>query len=838
MLLISALVFLPVLDGYLLDRLGLTIESTHLLPLLAGQVAIGLPVFGRQVRWTDGRERARLVGAIIAFAVVGGLGMFVAWPSYLPASSSPNAINEYVAIDFVSRFHRLAADAPSAGQLGQLLGYPLGAGIFATVFSQAGGIPPVLLLQPMAALFLALAATFGCAVVTEAIGGPTWVRVGAVAFGVASFFWPVAYTVGQFTRDFHLSEMLGIACVMAIWFWSIACARTHTALALTTIVGFELALILIYPALLPLGILASIGTLHLGDDRPSWRRRLTFDVLIAAPLAPFVVTAIQDHGGSLFTVFHLDSSTISPSLETLPTGLLVFALGGLVYATTHRHLRAATVLTWLTLFLTVSLYFASPVLGEVARQACRAMVFVLAPQLGVLVSIAALTALTRLSADVRENARLIAGTSSAVAFIGLLLFVRGAWLDEFGRYDPRPTVEPLTWNQIAVASWIGANLPSQKVLFFTNTPATADWIENGLLKRQGAFGSGAIAPATVADYLAWFDSPSAPTYGVVTERFGEITDIQADILYQSGDAGVIIRRNDEPNFDPSTDRVLPRGTWVTSNLAMLRVVIDNHRHAPGDTLSEAVILQATNTFSGEYIVEARLRDPSGQVLSRQAVPVTTLDLFKPIRVDRGQMLQLHVPVAIPATIPLGLYDVELVFFDDKWGTLPVHLGNGAIQTSIVVGPIVIASSSALPAPGYQPPIPIGGNLGNQLELVGITQPVIAGGAISFDAYWRALAKMAESYTFFVQVLDPQGKPVGQVDTIPWSGGYPTGAWDPGQIVRDQYRVTLPANLPPGEYHIIAGAYLLRTMQRLPVVNPNGSSGSDYLGLQTIELPGP
>jgi hypothetical protein len=116
--------------------------------------------------------------------------------------------------------------------------------------------------------------------------------------------------------------------------------------------------------------------------------------------------------------------------------------------------------------------------------------------------------------------------------------------------------------------------------------------------------------------------------------------------------------------------------------------------------------------------------------------------------------------------------------------------------------------------------------------------VIAGGAISFDAYWRALAKMAESYTFFVQVLDPQGKPVGQVDTIPWSGGYPTGAWDPGQIVRDQYRVTLPANLPPGEYHIIAGAYLLRTMQRLPVVNPNGSSGSDYLGLQTIELPGP
>ena len=48
------------------------------------------------------------------------------------------------------------------------------------------------------------------------------------------------------------------------------------------------------------------------------------------------------------------------------------------------------------------------------------------------------------------------------------------------------------------------------------------------------------------------------------------------------------------------------------------------------------------------------------------------------------------------------------------------------------------------------------------------------------------------------------------------GAYPTSLWDRGEVVKDEHKLTLPEDMPAGEYQIAVGMYLLETMQRLSI----------------------
>ena len=91
--------------------------------------------------------------------------------------------------------------------------------------------------------------------------------------------------------------------------------------------------------------------------------------------------------------------------------------------------------------------------------------------------------------------------------------------------------------------------------------------------------------------------------------------------------------------------------------------------------------------------------------------------------------------------------------------------------------------------------------------------------------------MDADYTVFVQVLDAADRLVGQVDAWPVQGTFPTSQWTPGQTVADPYLVQLSADLPPGDYRLHVGLYLLATLQRLAVVDQRGTAIDDK-----VEIP--
>lgn len=123
------------------------------------------------------------------------------------------------------------------------------------------------------------------------------------------------------------------------------------------------------------------------------------------------------------------------------------------------------------------------------------------------------------------------------------------------------------------------------------------------------------------------------------------------------------------------------------------------------------------------------------------------------------------------------------------------------------------------------------NYNDQIALLNLdipSQQLTPGGTFDLTLHWTALAPLNEDYTLFLQVLDANDRLVGQVDAWPLQGTLPTSQWQPGQPISDPYTIQLDSDLPPGDYRLLVGWYLLANLRRLPTLNENEAAVDDKL----------
>jgi hypothetical protein len=125
-------------------------------------------------------------------------------------------------------------------------------------------------------------------------------------------------------------------------------------------------------------------------------------------------------------------------------------------------------------------------------------------------------------------------------------------------------------------------------------------------------------------------------------------------------------------------------------------------------------------------------------------------------------------------------------------------------------------------------------LGSQITLVGYDVKYqmsnVKYQTVELVLHWQALRETSESYTVFVHLVDGNGAVRTQKDNMPMNGMYPTTLWQPGEFVSDAYTLSLPPDLPPGEYTLEAGMYLAETGARLPVTGDD-----DHIVLTKMEI---
>ncbi|MFN2190173.1 MAG: hypothetical protein ACK2T3_15530, partial [Candidatus Promineifilaceae bacterium] len=140
-------------------------------------------------------------------------------------------------------------------------------------------------------------------------------------------------------------------------------------------------------------------------------------------------------------------------------------------------------------------------------------------------------------------------------------------------------------------------------------------------------------------------------------------------------------------------------------------------------------------------------------------------------------------------------------------------------TTADLGSLTIVAADHL----YTPPdtsYPLEATFGGEIELLGYDLEQLSPTDYKLRLVWRALEQPSDSYTVFVHVLNQDGTCCAwQQDIQPQQGSYPTDRWLSGEVVVDEYQITMPEDFPAGDYQIEMGLYLPSNGLRLSVDVP-------------------
>jgi uncharacterized membrane protein len=116
----------------------------------------------------------------------------------------------------------------------------------------------------------------------------------------------------------------------------------------------------------------------------------------------------------------------------------------------------------------------------------------------------------------------------------------------------------------------------------------------------------------------------------------------------------------------------------------------------------------------------------------------------------------------------------------------------------------------------------------------IDTPVLArpGDEMRISLYWEALADSDAERTVSVRLTGEDGWLHAQHDSMPVGGTRPTSWWERGDTIRDVYYLSIPPEIPPGEYSLDLVLYDTFTQETVPF---DGSGG--VLKLQPVQIDG-
>jgi hypothetical protein len=201
--------------------------------------------------------------------------------------------------------------------------------------------------------------------------------------------------------------------------------------------------------------------------------------------------------------------------------------------------------------------------------------------------------------------------------------------------------------------------------------------------------------------------------------------------------------------------------------------------------------------------------------------------------------ELHAVLSSPERVWLVL---------ERWGLTREYYSPLTMQRILAMtefvredrGIVVMQSQSGAPLIPEHPDTPLAADFGDQLRLLGygLSGENGPGGegqdrSLSLVLYWQALRTLPHDYTVFVHLRDAAGTNVAQADHRPLAPVYPPSLWPAGEIVRERSVLTLPQEIPAGDYQLWIGVYRLDTLERLPVLDDASGENAVLLGRVTV-----
>ena len=147
------------------------------------------------------------------------------------------------------------------------------------------------------------------------------------------------------------------------------------------------------------------------------------------------------------------------------------------------------------------------------------------------------------------------------------------------------------------------------------------------------------------------------------------------------------------------------------------------------------------------------------------------------------------------------------------------------QPGIEVATVTIVPHQPPPAPDAPQAM-----LGDHIALAAaevVPSQASSGQTVRLNVRWYVpRGRPQQDYTTLIHLGQPDQPPLSTGDSPPLGGDYPTHAWRNGEVIDDDYRLIVPADLAPGRYPVWIGMYDRASGARLPVtvegeLQPNG-----------------
>jgi hypothetical protein len=255
---------------------------------------------------------------------------------------------------------------------------------------------------------------------------------------------------------------------------------------------------------------------------------------------------------------------------------------------------------------------------------------------------------------------------------------------------------------------------------------------------------------------------------------------------------------------------------------------------PGRHVPLTLYWQRTGDVDSDYDVVLELTKPDGTPVW-QVTHAVLGNEHPTLHWARGEILAETLPVTIPETTDSTLR-LWVALQDPASGRrLPVTKGWLAAEQSW----LFLAEVAVHPPPASPPDAPyLPANFEDKMWLVDYeiqNVQVRRGDALHLTLTWQALATMDEDYTVFVHILDDDDRIWGQEDIQPVRGTYPTTRWAEAEVVLDPHTLWTAQEAPLGLYRLEVGVYLLRTMERLYLLDSAGDAIGESLIIDLIEI---
>jgi len=146
----------------------------------------------------------------------------------------------------------------------------------------------------------------------------------------------------------------------------------------------------------------------------------------------------------------------------------------------------------------------------------------------------------------------------------------------------------------------------------------------------------------------------------------------------------------------------------------------------------------------------------------------------------------------------------------------------AVSACIIEAPTKEGTQATAPRAPPAPPVEVknGANFGDLVELTSaVINPsrVSPGDSIRVSLNFKVLGRIDRDYMIFVHVEDVDGR-VDRLNVDHAPRMKPTSQWQPGELVRDDFEVPVPPQMPVRGLSLVLGFWDPRTDERMPLRN--------------------